>query len=84
MGKLIAIEGLDGCGKQTQSALLKESLAAAGYAVSSIDFPRYGKKSAVLCEAYLHGEFGENAADVNAYAASTLFAVDRYTSYLAE
>ncbi len=84
MGKLIAIEGLDGCGKQTQSALLKDALAGAGNAVASIDFPRYGKKSAVLCEAYLHGEFGESAGDVNAYAASTLFAVDRYASYLTE
>jgi dTMP kinase len=84
MSKLIAIEGLDGSGKQTQSALLKEALASAGYTVASIDFPRYGKKSAVLCEAYLHGEFGESAADVNAYAASTLFAVDRYASYMTE
>ncbi len=84
MGKLIAIEGLDGCGKQTQSALLKDALVGAGYSVASVDFPRYGKKSAVLCEAYLHGEFGKNAADVNAYAASTLFAVDRLASYLTE
>ena len=84
MGKLIAIEGLDGCGKQTQSALLKDALAGAGFSVASIDFPRYGKKSAALCEAYLHGEFGENASDVNAYAASTLFAVDRLASYLTE
>ena len=84
MGKLIDIEGLDGCGKQTQSALLKDALTGAGYRVASIDFPRYGKKSAALCEAYLHGEFGENAADVNAYAASTLFAVDRLASYLTE
>lgn len=84
MGKLIAIEGLDGCGKQTQSALLRDALAGAGYSVASIDFPRYGKKSAVLCEAYLRGEFGENAGDVGAYAASTLFAVDRLASYLTE
>ena len=84
MGKLIVIEGLDGCGKQTQTALLKETLAGTGKSVVSIDFPRYGKKSAVLCEAYLHGEFGNNATDVNAYAASTLFAVDRYVSYLTE
>ena len=84
MGKLIAIEGLDGCGKQTQSTLLKDALAGAGFSVAAIDFPRYGKKSAALCEAYLHGEFGENASDVNAYAASTLFAVDRLASYLTE
>lgn len=84
MGKLIAIEGLDGSGKQTQSALLKDAITVAGYKVASIDFPRYGKKSAVLCEAYLHGDLGERADEVGAYAASTLFAVDRYVSYLAE
>lgn len=84
MGKLIAIEGLDGSGKQTQSALLKAELANAGYKVASVDFPRYGKKSAVLCEAYLQGELAAHADEVGAYAASTLFAVDRYVSYLTE
>ena len=31
---------------------------------------------------YLNGEFGENPDDVNAYAASTFYAVDRYASYV--
>ena len=30
---------------------------------------------------YLRGDFGGHAEDVNAYAASTFFAVDRYASY---
>lgn len=30
---------------------------------------------------YLQGEFGGHVDDVNAYAASVLFAVDRYASY---
>ena len=30
---------------------------------------------------YLNGEFGENPNDVNAYAASTFYAVDRFASY---
>lgn len=84
MSKLIAIEGLDGSGKQTQSALLKEALVSAGYTVASIDFPRYGKKSAEFCEAYLQGEFGENANEINAYVASSFFAMDRLVSYLNE
>lgn len=84
MGKLIAIEGLDGCGKQTQSVLLANALVDGGNTVASIDFPRYGNKSAALCEAYLNGEFGKRPGDVNAYAASTFFAVDRYASYLTE
>jgi dTMP kinase len=31
---------------------------------------------------YLAGEFGDKPLDVNAYAASTFFAVDRYASYM--
>ncbi len=84
MGRIIAIEGLDGCGKQTQSALLRKALSDAGHKVTSVDFPRYGKKSALLCEAYLRGEMASCADEVSAYAASTFFAVDRYVSYLAE
>ena len=30
---------------------------------------------------YLNGEFGQNPNDVNAYVASTFYAVDRYASY---
>ena len=30
---------------------------------------------------YLNGEFGSKPEDVNAYAASSFFAVDRYASY---
>lgn len=82
--KLIAIEGLDGSGKETQTNLLKATLLQRGYKVGSVSFPRYGMPSAAPVEQYLHGGYGENAADVNAYAASSLFAVDRLASYLGE
>lgn len=80
--KLIAIEGLDGSGKQTQTALLREALKARGLKVKSVAFPRYGEPSAELVEDYLRGGFGEHAGDVNAYAASSFFAMDRLVSYL--
>ncbi len=80
--KFIAIEGLDGSGKQTQTAILKETLASRGLNVSSVSFPCYGKPSAALAEDYLHGGFGAHAGDVNAYAASSFFAMDRLGSYL--
>lgn len=79
---LIAIEGLDGSGKQTQTALLNEDLIARGLNTASISFPCYGEPSAVLVEDYLQGGFGEHADDVNAYAASSFFAMDRLVSYL--
>lgn len=82
--KLIAFEGLDGSGKETQTTLLREKLRARGINVASISFPMYGKPSAALVEDYLHGGFGERAEDVNAYAASSFFAMDRFVSYLKE
>lgn len=80
--KLIAIEGLDGSGKETQTKLLRGALEGMGYKVGSVSFPQYGKPSAALVEDYLHGGFGQRASDVNAYAASSFFAMDRLVSYL--
>lgn len=82
--KLIAIEGLDGSGKETQTRLLRTALEGRGLKVGSVSFPRYGQPSAAPVEQYLSGSYGEHAADVNAYAASSLFAVDRLASYLGE
>ena len=80
-GKLIVFEGTDGSGKATQSRLLYERLLREGVDCRKLDFPRYGEKSAALIELYLSGAFGTHPNDVNAYAASTFFSVDRYASY---
>ena len=80
-GKLIVFEGTDGSGKATQSRLLFERLEREGVDCRKLNFPRYGEKSAALVELYLGGAFGSHPDDVNAYAASTFFAVDRYASY---
>lgn len=84
MAKLLAIEGLDGSGKETQTKLLRDSLISKGFTTDSISFPRYGQASAVLVEEYLHGAFGTNPEAVKAYGASSFFAVDRFASYLRE
>ena len=80
-GKLIVIEGLDGSGKATQSALLAEALEQQGRKVRRISFPNYQSDSSALVKMYLAGEFGSDPGDVNAYAASTFFAVDRFASF---
>lgn len=77
-GKLIVLEGLDGSGKATQAKLLADALRQKGCGVCKISFPNYESDSSAPVKMYLAGEFGKNPGDVNAYAASTFFAVDRY------
>lgn len=81
MGKLIVIEGTDGSGKSTQFRLMSEHLEKDGVAFKHIVFPRYSEESSALIRMYLNGQFGNKPSDVNAYAASSFYAVDRYASY---
>ena len=81
MGKLIVIEGTDGSGKSTQFRLLTQRLEKENQKFQKLIFPQYAEPSSALIRMYLGGEFGINPTDVNAYAASTFFAVDRYASY---
>ena len=80
-GKLIVFEGTDGSGKATQARLLCEHLKAENIPFREIDFPRYGNPFAEPANLYLHGALGKKPGDVNAYAASVLYAVDRFASY---
>lgn len=80
-GKLIVIEGLDGSGKATQAEALVEHFAARGQRVRKVSFPDYASDSSALVKMYLSGQFGSDPMDVNAYAASTFYAVDRFASY---
>ena len=81
MGKLIVIEGLDGSGKSTQLELLKANLEKLNIDCKSVSFPDYENPSSTLVKMYLGGEFGKKPDDVNAYAASVFYTVDRYASY---
>lgn len=81
MGKLIVIEGTDGSGKSTQFKALTERLRNEGTEFKTLVFPQYSEPSSALIRMYLGGEFGTNPSDVNAYAASAFYAVDRYASY---
>ena len=80
-GQLIVIEGLDGSGKATQAGLLLKALEAQGKPVRKVSFPNYASDSSAPIRMYLAGEFGKDPNSVNAYAASTFFAVDRYASF---
>lgn len=81
MGKLIVVEGLDGSGKGTQSKLLAQTLKGKGFPVLEISFPNYQSDSSALVKMYLGGKFGTRPGDVNAYAATLFYAVDRFSSY---
>ena len=84
MGKLIVIEGLDSSGKETQSRLLTENFEKMGKTVLRCEFPNYKSPSSELVKMYLSGTFGKSAGDVNAYAASSFYAVDRYATFKTE
>jgi len=81
MGKLIVIEGTDGSGKSTQFKKLTARLQEEGQEFKTLVFPQYSQPSSALIRMYLGGEFGTSPSDVNAYAASAFYAVDRYASF---
>ena len=80
-GKLIVLEGIDGSGKSAQYRRLCQRMEQDKIDYNHIVFPRYEKESSALIRAYLSGAFGDSPSDVNAYTASTFFAVDRFASY---
>ncbi len=84
MGKLIVIEGLDGSGKSTQLLLLEQNLKNHGIDCRAVSFPNYESPSSTLVKMYLGGEFGKKPNDVNAFAASVFYTVDRYAGFKAD
>jgi dTMP kinase len=84
-GKLIIIEsGSDSSGKATQTKKIYDRLIREGYNIKKVEYPNYKSQSSALIKMYLSGEFGTNPNDVDPYAASTFYAVDRYASYKIE
>ena len=81
MGKLIVFEGIDGSGKSTQFKRLCDRLKSDGQDFTHISFPQYDEPSSALIKMYLGGQFGADPNAVNAYAASSFYAVDRFASF---
>lgn len=80
-GTLIVIEGTDGSGKSTQFARLCQRAQGENIPFQRLVFPQYSEPSSALIRMYLDGEFGQKPGDVNPYAASAFYAVDRYASW---
>lgn len=82
-GKLLVLDGLDGCGKSTQAERLTRRLEEVFPGrVHLISYPDYDSPSSALVKMYLGGDFSAHPEGVNAYAASTFYAVDRYAGYV--
>lgn len=79
-GRLIVFEGTDGSGKSTQFQALCQRLEGLGRPFTRLVFPQYTQPSSALIRMYLGGEFGRRPGDVNPYAATAFYAVDRYAS----
>ncbi len=83
MGHLAVIEGLDGSGKATQAMHLASYLREQGKRVRHLSFPNYAGESSALVKLYLSGAMG-SPDSVNAYAASSFYAADRYVGWLTD
>jgi dTMP kinase len=80
MATLIAIEGIDGSGKGTQTARLVSSLIAQGMRTGTLQFPRYSATHfGTAIGDFLNGRFG-NLQQVHPQLASVLYAGDRFES----
>ena len=77
---MLVIEGLDGSGKATQTQKLIEHLENMGKNALKVSFPNYEDESSTLVKMYLRGDLGQ-AEEVNAYAASLFYTVDRYATF---
>lgn len=78
-GKLIAIEGIDGSGKQTQVRLLEHELASRGFKVFSTGFPQYESWFGKMVGQFLNGQLGSLDA-VDPHFTALLYAGDRFES----
>ena len=76
-GTFIAVEGIDGSGKQTQVRLLARALESRGYQVLSTGFPQYDSWFGKMVGQFLNGDLGP-LSSVDPHFAALLYAGDRF------
>ena len=80
MSYFVAIEGIDGSGKGTQTAALHEHFQQSGLRTSSITFPRYGETLiGRQIGRFLDGQFGE-LQHPHPIPISMMYAAERFES----
>lgn len=84
MAKFFVIDGLDGCGKATQTELLKTELEKLGKKVVKISFPKYDSDSSAPVRMYLGGKLGNDPELLNPYMCGSFYAVDRFIQYVTD
>lgn len=73
---IIAVEGIDGAGKNTLVTAVTNQLRSQGHSVSSMTFPAYRQTIfADFADQALHGQLGDT--EDSAWAMALLFALDR-------
>jgi dTMP kinase len=78
IGRLIALEGIDGSGKGTQAHLLVEALRRQGHEVEFFSFPAYRQTfTGRLIGTYLDGGLGDPRA-IDSRLTALLYATDRF------
>ena len=79
-GKLIVLDGIDGSGKATQIAMLKQHLTLEGYKVKLLDFPEYYQNFFGKFIGHCLSEQYYNFTHTHPKIASVLYAADRWES----
>ena len=75
-GRIFVVEGGDGAGKQTQSAMLRARLEAEGYPVATLDYPHDSALHGKLIRTLLSGAKGDIKA-LNPLLFASLYAQNR-------
>jgi dTMP kinase len=79
--KIIAIEGIDGCGKTMQFRLLKNKLSSMGKSFLELSFPVYESLTGIEIGNMLSGKFDVTANNVDCKSMALWYAVDRLLSF---
>lgn len=83
-GKIIVLEGLDGSGKSTQSKFLFDKFCSLKRHVKLISMPNYSSLSSGPIKMYLNKKISDNPFNINPFASSSFFAVDRFINYMCD